>query len=462
MSKKEFDKKLKEEMNGYETHFDVDAMWDAMEGDVDAFNEKEKKKNWKNIFFIAFLFLGITSTWLYLNFDKKEYTESSDENQIIDLGSNEKMIDNKAVKEIDGIENQIINKETIEKKITENEKNKLQFKPINQNFITRKNRKHSNIYKGEDLIHNNVSANIEILNRSGFENLILDEPIGKRNEINIVTNLSGRLFLLNAQRNDIHDFIFEKAFTPSKYNRRYQNDKWFFTLGAQGGVSAASKILQNLSTDSNDYWNIRNETEFSKGVIHFGMQASISHKSGLSISSGIHFTQIKEQFRYQGMKIEVDTLEGIVAYYININGDTIPVTDNVLVNKELTFNKRYNNSYRMFEIPLLLGFLKELNDWSIGIKGGVFLNFQLKTQGLIFDKNEAFVDIGEHQNQIFKSKIGLSYYLGGIVKYHLNDKFALIAQPHIRIFPKSFTNRQNVIGQKYNLLGLSVGGEIRF
>jgi len=130
--------------------------------------------------------------------------------------------------------------------------------------------------------------------------------------------------------------------------------------------------------------------------------------------------------------------------------------------QEIVHNKDFRNSYRLFEVPVLIGYQKNFDDWSFGIQTGIFANISTQSGGLIFSPNIELVNLETDHASYFKSNIGLSYYFGGEGKYSINENFALTFSPHLRVFPKSFTNNQNRIIQKYSFGGLNLGADFKF
>ncbi len=170
-----------------------------------------------------------------------------------------------------------------------------------------------------------------------------------------------------------------------------------------------------------------------------------------------------ECFQFRGATFkDVFVEDGLIGYEININLDTIPVYSDIVYTQEIIHNKDYQNHYRLFEIPLLIGYQKNLGEWSLGIHAGVYTNIALQTSGMIFTPDVDFAFIDTEQSDYFQSNIGLSYYIGGEGKYLINDKLSLSFSPHLRIFPKSFTNNDHGIDQKYTIAGLNLGIDFRF
>ena len=129
---------------------------------------------------------------------------------------------------------------------------------------------------------------------------------------------------------------------------------------------------------------MRNETETSKIGFQLGLRTGVKHQSGLTFSTGIHYTQIMERFQFRGSTFKQVFVEnGISSYEITINMDTIPIYSDFEYTQEIIHNKDYLNQYRLFEIPLLVGYQKDYEKWAWGIQTGIFANISMQTIGTV-------------------------------------------------------------------------------
>lgn len=466
MKNRDFDKKLKRGLQEYESELDVDSFWASIESDVDEINKDEKKRRVLP-FLLFFLLVGISvSILLSVDF----------------VGKNDKTSTSDLSKEI--VELNLVNNSQTETK-NQNQSNFLKNKAIETKTIL------SNFGKKDDLVESkNLSkSSFFSKNNSGTRNTfseneglklgsiledfeIVDEEFSDENEVdksenkevynpvaNSFANISRQFFLLEnsysiLSLNGVEKHVIYK-------NKKVDSSK--FKIEIQSGFHFVSRLLQNENFDNQELFDLRRNTESMRGAFNFSVLGSWKPKPYLSISTGLSFTQINEQFKFQGEIIQKDSIENdIIAFQINVNEDSVAIYGDQVFDRKISHNKLYYNKFRMIDVPILIGFEKRMKDFSIGGRAGIFINLKLKTSGLVFQTPKTFANLDTNQDEVFKSNIGLSYYFGGTLKYHLKNKLAISAQPNFRIFPKSISNNNTFTNQKYILIGLNVGLEYGF
>jgi hypothetical protein len=234
-----------------------------------------------------------------------------------------------------------------------------------------------------------------------------------------------------------------------------------FSAGVQGSISFIQRKLEAKdSLPADDLLTLREQTERELEAIQTGLRLSLHHPSGIGLTSGLNYTQINERFRYNTMVHTVDTVYGVKFLVINLDNDTIPIYGDVPLEKKTTFKKEYFNKYRMFEVPVLAGYRFRGRDFVLGAQAGVFVNLTLSTKGRFLQTETQDIDIA--QAGIFKSSVGLSYYLGVSAGYLLNENLELHISPFMRRFPKNFAVDSYPLKQRYNLYGVNVGAAYHF
>ena len=449
MTNKDFDKNIKSTVDKHSSPIDVDSFWASIEGEVKDINSKKKKKRALPFYFLSLATsatVGILS-FIYLNtennfsIDKIFQNTSSEKNEYKNLSAistEEKVIEEELIinQKID-LSKQI---NSTSKSISQNftKSNQLISFDENNNFTPlpnnpKKDFKTENLERNDGTIINEqvISPAIIELKKMTLPQVIITPPIFEK----------------------IH--LYRKGYSPKK--------TWAFNLGIQGGANFASRKLESNDTDTEPYAILRTQTESSKIGFQFGLRTGVKHRSGFNFSTGISFTQISERFKFKGSTFKRVMVEnGVTAYEITINMDTIPVLGDFEYNQEIVHNTNYQNQYRLFEIPLLVGYQKDFDKWSWGLQTGIVSNISLKTIGIIFSPNNEFAYLETEQSDYFHSNIGMSYYFGGEGKYLFSEKIALTFSPHYRLFTKSFTNNKNGVSQKYSLTGLNLGVDFRF
>ncbi len=255
----------------------------------------------------------------------------------------------------------------------------------------------------------------------------------------------------------IENLLKQNQLAEESENEDYRRKPDFqFSTGLYGGASLALRKLSDKSGENTDYLKMREDTETSLETLQTGLKIAVEHKSGVALQTGFQFMQITERFEFSGSRIRRDTIEdGIFAYLINPNGDTIPVYDQIINTQEVNIQKLEYNRYRFLDIPLSAAYFVGDDDWSIGLHAGVVLNLALKTEGEIFDAFGEIQDLKE--TNFFKSNVGLTYRGAISGRYLINDNLQLEATVHGRFFPKTITSNTYHLNQKYTIVGLNVG-----
>ena len=123
-------------------------------------------------------------------------------------------------------------------------------------------------------------------------------------------------------------------------------------------------LLRKFTDTSNtSYLNQRKETQTFKSAFQIGLRYNKSIGRGFSLSGGIQYNQINERFRHtQGNIINY-------TYVIDASGDTVQTIQTISARY-----KQITNRYRMFELPIMIGY--DLRTEHIGVRfnAGVMLN----------------------------------------------------------------------------------------
>ncbi|MFK8009907.1 MAG: hypothetical protein AB8H03_26365 [Saprospiraceae bacterium] len=463
MSNKNFDKKLKEGLQDYESELDVNSFWASIESDVDEINKEEKKRRILP-FLLFFLLVGV-SVSILLSID---FVEENGKPIVVNTVEElvESNLENNTQEEIKH-ENKttIFNNKAIETKSIQNGFGEKDDLIITENLSKSSFFSKNNLVQKSYLLENKAMDEEPILENfeKPKEEILIKNKIEISESYNSISNtfasISSPFFLLKNRYSIL-------SLDDVKKHVTYKNEKIDssqFKIEIQSGFHFVNRLLENEDLDNQALFDLRNKTESMRGAFNFAVLGSWKPKPYLSISTGLNFTQINEQFKFQGEIIQSDsTVNEILAFQINVNEDSVAIFGDQVYDRKFSHNKLYFNKFRMIDIPVLIGFEKRIKDFSIGGRAGVFINLSLKTSGLIFQTTETFVDLGSNQDQVFKSNIGLSYYFGGVIKYHLNNKLAISVQPSFRFFPHDFSHNNTFTSQKYNLIGLNLGFEYGF
>ena len=521
MKNKEFDEGLKNKLESFHSEVNVGDLWSAIESDVEAINKNENKQR-KFVWLFSFLLgLAVLSVGLLVWGNMEEET-ALEEN--FSLGSNKMEAPSSLIQVGENKTQELFTSkntnqiESAEEEGRENsnllfgnarqsaEPNNLSVEQSNNTFTKKYNQFTGDSHLSVDQAGNTFIKNKESLktktiisdssvdnsqsrfsspklpsnlltpkgdNTSTFFPLENEKPKEAKkinadvfsNQKKIIPNVSLLDETLNAQILEVASLnLWSDSSGINDLPKYYKRpEKYQFSIGVQGGVSLIQRDLSSSHTEAADYLSLRESTEQPLEAVHLGIQGSVLHQSGFEISLGLQMTQLNEAFETSGTRIEFDTIpDGLYGFYINPNGNTLPVYDQIINSKEISFAKKTINRYRMLDIPVLLGYHFQKEKWSLGVQAGIVANLRLKTKGDMLDESENILDLGAEQNTIFRSNIGLSYYLGGSGRIFITRHLQVSINPFLRVFPKSFTQSDFSLKQKYQLIGGSVGVSYQF
>ena len=103
-----------------------------------------------------------------------------------------------------------------------------------------------------------------------------------------------------------------------------------------------------------------------------------------------------------------------------------------------------------------------MGDWSLGVQAGVYLGFLTSVSGQISDENGDDVAIFDVQDDLFRSKFAVNYYVGGKFSYNFKKNFSIYASPHVRIAPHDASSSSYPVATKYFFVGGNIGLSYRF
>jgi hypothetical protein len=180
-----------------------------------------------------------------------------------------------------------------------------------------------------------------------------------------------------------------------------------------------------------------------------GVRYTKVFKNGLSIRTGLNYSQINERFKY---------VKGNVTHNIYIT-NTAGDTTGTYVERGTQYQQS-TNKYRSLDIPLVAGY--ELGNGRIhaNVNAGVMINILSRQKGYVLDPSGIPVDISTGKNNSvysYKTNAGVSFLGSFSVYYKLNDKFHVLAEPYLRYGLSPITKTDISLKQKNHTAGLRVG-----
>ena len=176
--------------------------------------------------------------------------------------------------------------------------------------------------------------------------------------------------------------------------------------------------------------------------------------SGMSIRTGLNYSQINEQFTSEKGRV----IQNV--YIINSNGDTTGTYA-----QTGTLYKTSTNKYKNIDIPISVGY--EMGNGRIhsNINVGALVNISSKQTGFVLDKNGTAIEITSGKTSSpyqYKTKAGVSFIGAASVYYKLNDRFHVMAEPYVRLSLSPATKAELSLKEKFHTTGIRFGIRMDF
>jgi hypothetical protein len=214
-----------------------------------------------------------------------------------------------------------------------------------------------------------------------------------------------------------------------------------------GGPDIAFRSLTD--TLNSTYLQKRKESTRFISALSAGMRYTRVFSNGISIRTGINFSQINEKFSYaQGNIVQV-------VYIIDNNGDTTGSYTTTGTRYRTTINK-----FKTIDIPLVGGYEMGNGRLHANINAGAIINLYSWQKGEVLDASLKPVSITTGQSNSpyrFKTNIGVGFIGSVSVYYKLNESMHLLAEPYFRYNLSPMSKDNLTFKQKYNTAGLRLG-----
>ncbi len=239
--------------------------------------------------------------------------------------------------------------------------------------------------------------------------------------------------------------------------RRNSNFKLKYGIGIFGGLSSSFASLKNNDELNVNYLQTRVMTEEQLETIQMGIDFMVKSEIGVYLRTGVQYSRIARKFSLNDAIETIDSIHGIQRIYINNNtNDTIYVYGPVPVTTTTFYNKTTYNYFHLMDIPVVLGYMYNHENWSFGAEAGALINISTKRKGDILDLNNEFYDLKDDQLKWYKDNIGVSFTASVTAAYHLNDNFQIYLAPTARL-ENVFSTDDNPVAQKHGSLGVNIG-----
>ena len=462
---------------------DIDAIWAAIEPEVDVINAERKRR--RGFFFLLFglclLILGVGFISLFApNLSPaKNHIAHSANIKLTEPNKEGTQIDNNSVAEVLTANATNTNLSTNTTKTTSDKKNTNTFLPskissstkkVNDAIIQEKTRRNSTP-DTTSKIHLSPSADVN--QTSTISPISANNLLNSRSKINQIAKIidedviAPKERLLAVDEIAIHSILpledeDDKAMPTAEIIVQKQNP-FQFSVSIYSGIGLVNKSLSiKEGNEADEILLLRNATEKPLEVLNNGIKVGLSHKSGLNASLGFQYARVAERFQYNANFLQIDSVENqIIGYSNNLFGTRSPISgfspNNTLHDLEYDF---YNN-YHFIEIPFSVGYQKRIKSWNIGLRASYIQNISLRTKGRLLNSPFEVINITD-DNSLFKTRLVASFEGGLHVDYNFTPAIAVGIETYYRYIPQSISSADYSLNQNYNWIGLNASLKYSF
>jgi len=228
-----------------------------------------------------------------------------------------------------------------------------------------------------------------------------------------------------------------------------------FYFDAMAAPGFAARSLSPRGSDFASYVDSREETESPRFMYSAALRLSAVTHGGFALRTGLNYSEINERFEHT-IENEVRT---IITNVYGQNGEIIGTDTTIEASSRRVVA---NNHYRTFDIPILIGFEEQFNNLTLSLNGGAYVNIYFEPEGeFLSPENNRPVsfsnDAGDETYPAFREDLGVGWYGSMGVQYRVSPRLSLLVEPHVRMFPHSFTREDFMVDQKYLTAGVFVG-----
>jgi hypothetical protein len=227
--------------------------------------------------------------------------------------------------------------------------------------------------------------------------------------------------------------------------------------GPDLGLSSFGSFQNDSS--SNRYLQRRKETLRFSSAFSAGLRYTKVFKNGLSIRSGVNYSQINEKFRFVNER-DIRYILVITPREVNVGGSTVTVFDTLRYTQTGTRVKTTYNRYRQIDIPLQLGYEFGNGRLHTNISAGAIVNLYSWQRGDMLDSALQPVSITTGKGSSaygFKTNMGVGFLGSVSVYYKMTPRLHVLAEPYFRYNLQPMTRDNQSVTQKYSTLGLRLG-----
>lgn len=460
---------------------DVDAIWAAIEPEVDGINVERKRR--RGFFFFLFglsmVILGVGYMSLFaptisptqVNLKKSISNTSLSDKEGIE-------IDNNSIADIQSAKAAIEKNATYSNNTPPQTNSSTLFpskissssKKVNDAIIQEKTRRNGtpNATSEVRISPSNYitrTNTVESISQNKFSNSI-------GGELNLGSAAKGEL-ALEQERLLAVDAISHTSLLPMIAEEEKplpaseiiipKENPFQFSVSIYSGIGFANKSLSiKVGHEADEILLLRNATEKSLEVLNNGIKVGLSHKSGFNASLGFQYARVAERFQYDTRFLELDSIPNqVIGYSNNLLGTQNVITGYAPNNTIHDLEYDFYNNYHFLEIPISIGYQKRIKSWNIGLRASYLQNISLRTKGRVLDSSFEVVNATD-ENDLFESRLSASFEGGIHVDYNFTPRVSIGMETFYRLLPQSITTQEYSLNQNYNWIGLNASLKYSF
>lgn len=234
---------------------------------------------------------------------------------------------------------------------------------------------------------------------------------------------------------------------PTKRKRdqyHFDHRAAFLLMDVYGGIEGTGKRLTALNTGSASYKQRRDETESLSWAFNGGVQATLLWGQHWRLSTGAHYEQVTEVFRY--------TDPAAVEYIVT---ERQPIdTIGRITGKRNILNY---NRLGMLDMPVTVGYELRKGRWGMNLNAGPSFNMWFWNRATLLTDEKTVSDLQAKNIDLFEKRTGMSWMVNAQAFYHIRPSWRVFVAPYWRKQMRDVTNADYGIGQRYTMQGVQVG-----
>lgn len=243
---------------------------------------------------------------------------------------------------------------------------------------------------------------------------------------------------------------------------RWEAEVVFTPQWAQRHLKSEGTINNYTETNWNNYIAERKNTENPEISFTAGLRGGYRFCNGISLRTGLLFSQIQETFRYQKTE-EVSVTTQTTITIVHPDGSTTVEVHNQQNQVEGIRAITAYNKHRFLDIPLLLGYETQWGKWTINAEAGLWYNIGYWNRGKMLNFNDSLTHDFDDLKYFDSRGSHLSISLGAQLQRPLRKNLLWYVEPLLRHQLYSINNNgRNPIYQNYSFFGIGGGIKMNF